>query len=130
MTSDDQTQRERAAYAAGWLAAREACCLWDAVLPFDVSLNDIDAVRRYVALLRALPPPADAAAALDDVVRVARREAFEEAARVADRVAAQAHTALQEHGIIDAIRRDYLNQRNGARDAAAAIRARAAGGAA
>ena len=86
-------------------------------------------IRRHRRIIsRLYAKRHDAAAARAEVVAKAKREAFEKAAIEADRVAARAHTALQEPGIIDAIRRDYLHQRNGAREAAAAIRARGEGG--
>lgn len=134
LTPSEAQQRERAAAAAVWMAAREAgaeaarCVL----IPEDASASEahgrISAALEACMRIRALPPPEDATAALAEVVAKARREGMEEAAVEADRVAERAHTALQEPGLIDAIRRDFLHQRNGARDAAAAIRARSEGG--
>ena len=67
-------QRTQAAAAAAWLAAREACV--EAVNPVLVGHMDVVGVAliNAVVRLRGLPPPADAAAALAEVVRRAKEE--------------------------------------------------------
>lgn len=105
-------QRERAAAAAAWLAARNTCTDWSALLPDNASQHECDAVRRYVAVLRALPPPADAMAALAEVVRKAKEEEREACAVIADET---------DTGWFDA--RTFTAQK-----IAAAIRARGEGG--
>lgn len=85
--SAEAQHRERAAYAAGWMAAREAAVKagYDAVnWCRNEAEADLRTVREIVEeRILALPPPADAAA-LAEVVRKARREAFEEAAKIAE----------------------------------------------
>ena len=102
------TQRERASYAAAWIAAREA----GAVLAEADWLRVSDTA--LPAKIRALSPPADAAAALAALVEAARREAFEEAARMIE-PASIGNTDLAGMALLNA---------------AVSLRARAAGGAA
>jgi hypothetical protein len=98
LTPSEHHQRTQAAAAASWLAAREAAGKHiEAQIddgpdrpgegPTAALMRRIRAEwwRRDAAAINALPPPSDAAAALAEVVRVAKREAFEEAARIAER---------------------------------------------
>ncbi len=115
LTPSEHHQRTLAASAASWMAAREAAYAAMDALP--------DHFRwRAEQLIRALPPPADAAAALAEVVRKAKREAFEEAAQVADRWL----EAFKEFQPVVISPRGYAC--NAVQDIADAIRARGEGG--
>lgn len=111
--SDRATQRERASYAAAWIAAREA----GAVLAEADWLRVSDTA--LPAKIRALSPPADAAAALAEMIEAARREE-REANLLTVRGAYDLEGAC--HETVGAIERALI--RSGE------IRARAAGGAA
>ncbi len=123
LTPSEHHQRTLAASAAAWIAAREACA--DTVAakekgaaedPWDGGYN----VAVYAAeeAIRALPPPSDAAAALAEVVRKAKCEAFEEAAKIALII-------TQAEGQRNA--KDQWRESIG-QEVAAAIRARGEGG--
>ncbi len=80
----EHNQRTQAAAAASWMAAREACALMATAIEDacdDGVLCKLGASAVAAARFRALPPPEDAATALAEVVRKAKREAFEEAAK-------------------------------------------------
>lgn len=109
-TGDTAMQRAKVA-AADSLRARAA----------------LDAERRLSARLKQEVDHniarANAAEGMREAVHAAGWRAGLVAAELAaKRVADAAHAAMQEPGLINAVRRDFLNQRNGARDAAAAIR--------
>ncbi len=81
LTPQEVQHRTRAAYAAGWMAAREAGAahIEANARPIDSASSLISQGRNAGAheaamLLRALPPPADAAAALAEVVKRAKEE--------------------------------------------------------
>ncbi len=92
LTPAEVAHHTRAAAAAAWLAAREAavnavkcgCRVISDWNPDGECACPANCAEDDVIALRALPPPADAAAALAEVVRKAKREAFEEAAKIAD----------------------------------------------
>ena len=65
LTPSEHHQRTQAASAAAWLAARDACAA-----TIDKSLTVYEMCR----FIRALPPPADARAALAEVVRKAKED--------------------------------------------------------
>jgi hypothetical protein len=94
LTPSEHHQRTQAAAAAAWLAAREACD--DEADGQGCWGTAFETRKRILGAIRALPAPSDATAALAEVVRVAKREAFEEAALMLDEKA----TDLQrQHGI-------------------------------
>lgn len=80
----------RAATAAAWLAAREACFREaHARADFYVTqgaASKVAAAMRVHDAIRALPPPADAAAALAEVVRKAKEEEREANAKIAQAI--------------------------------------------
>jgi hypothetical protein len=82
-TPSEVDQRTLAASAAAWIAAREAAAqAADGVDTSHCSEEEEDAanfaVGDAITAIRALPPPSDAAAALAEVVRVARDEAYKQ----------------------------------------------------
>ena len=102
LTPSEHHQRTLAASAAAWIAAREAAVriVNETEFPASGGEAEHDACADFAgdveAALLSTHPPADAAAALAEVVRVAKREAFEEAALMLDEKA----TDLQrQHGI-------------------------------
>jgi hypothetical protein len=125
--------RERAAAAAAWLAAREAavnavkcgCRVISDWNPDGECACPSNCAEDDVIALHALPPPADAAAALAEVVRKAKREAFEEAAQ-----AVEGSTAVTLRLVDPHVQKFHGDDRY--RDVraayAAAIRARGEGG--
>ncbi len=100
-------QEVQAHTTAAWLAAREAC----------VEYIDGSGASFSLADLRALPPPADAMAALDEVVRVAVEKEREACAKIAE----WAHMVPPDGGS------PTEDERAVAEAAAAAIRARSEG---
>lgn len=88
LTPSEHHQRTLAATAAAWLAAREACFREaHARADFYVTqgaASKVAAAMRVHDAIRALPPPADAAAALDEVVRRAVEKEREACAIVVD----------------------------------------------
>lgn len=78
-TPQEAHHRERAAAAAAWLAARDACvraCNFhgDTLTQHWLSASGVPVTRACATILANLSPPSDAAAALAEVVKQARAE--------------------------------------------------------